>query len=490
MKKVMTFLGLDGALSCAAFLNKYPDFDIIVCSTNNFLFHLQKLYEENPKEIIILGAGPGYNKDDMDVCQTVFSKFSKKSVRITYIAHFDLSFITKNIKDKKKLQIKWETGKELYDIVVEHFNINNKFKKFLQAQQKTILACLEEVKFRFFNFNNRDFYPEFLKRLSQYEIKDSLRVLDNNSHFYNSNFLFGKSHKVISLKKKLEKIGEDSFCNVLICGESGTGKTTLAYSIHFASKRKGRFEVISCANFQENLLESKLFGWEKGAFTGADKASEGLFELADGGTLFMDEIGEMPFVLQSKLLRVLQDGKFKRVGGKQEKSVDVRIIAATNRDLGKMIKDNQFRADLYYRIASIELNSIPLREQIDDIGYISNFILRKIYEKRDNTENFKSLEKYQVDILKKYNWPGNVRQLQNALERAYILDEWDFNFLDLKKDDLKTVVNISEYNFEGVSDNINDLETIKEKYINKVFLLCDRNITKTAEILKISKKYS
>ncbi|MCK9225090.1 MAG: sigma-54 dependent transcriptional regulator [Candidatus Muirbacterium halophilum] len=507
MKKIITFLGIHGALSCSAFLNKFNDYEITVCSTNNFFETLEKLSQEKINELVIIGAGPGVYAQQKELCVLAIAEILQNSTKITYIAHFDISFIANSLNQYADFRAFWNCEKELYNITADFFDVNPKFIKFLEVNQKNISHAVEEAKFRFFNFNNREFYPDFLKNLSSFNLYNSIRVLDNKLNYYNSNFLFGKSDKVKLLKKHLEKIGEDSFCNVLISGESGTGKTTLAYSLHFASKRKGNFEVISCANFQENLLESKLFGWEKGAFTGADKSQEGLFEIADNGTLFMDEIGEMPMVLQSKLLRVLQDGKFKRVGGKQEYSVDVRIIAATNRDLKEMINQNQFRADLYYRIAAIDINSIPLREQIQDIGYISNFILREIYKKRDNVYNFVQLDNSQIETLKKYNWPGNVRQLQNSLERAYILDEWDFKFLQkevleeevLKKENLKEnfiqdksdseiVKNVSkDLDICHSIEDIKDFETFKKDYIKKVFKICNNNITKTASKLKISK---
>jgi len=209
---------------------------------------------------------------------------------------------------------------------------------------------------------------------------------------------------------------------ILVEGESGTGKEVLARHIHRNSDRnKGPFIAINCAALPENLLESELFGHEKGAFTGAISRKAGKFELADGGTLLLDEISEIAPSLQAKLLRVVQEGEIDRVGGKFSKPVDVRIIATTNRDLEEEIENGNFRLDLYYRLSVVPLKIPPLRNRPDDLGPLAKFFLEK--HGKMNNEKPKILTKEAEDLLKQQHWPGNVRELENLMERATLLLE-------------------------------------------------------------------
>lgn len=231
----------------------------------------------------------------------------------------------------------------------------------------------------------------------------------------------GKSpaiQEVFSLVKKVSPTDVP----VLIQGESGTGKELIAKSIHFNSNRKDKPLLIqNCSAFSENLLESELFGHVKGAFSGAHKDKSGLFEVADKGTFFLDEIGEMSLSLQAKLLRVLQDGTFTSVGDTKSKKVDVRVVGATHRDLKEMIEKGTFREDLYYRLNVVTINLPPLRERVDDIEELAERFLKEKSLKIG--KKLKTLSKEAIDTLKKYHWPGNIRQLQNEIERAVILSE-------------------------------------------------------------------
>ncbi|MDA8430759.1 MAG: sigma-54 dependent transcriptional regulator [Geobacteraceae bacterium] len=208
--------------------------------------------------------------------------------------------------------------------------------------------------------------------------------------------------------------------NVLIYGESGTGKELVARVIHLLSPRgKGSFIPINCAAIPENLLESELFGHEKGAFTGAVQARKGKFELAEGGTIFLDEIGEMPLALQAKLLRVLQERVFERVGGSKEIKADVRVIAATNRDLGMEVAHKRFREDLFYRLNVFPIHLPPLRERYDCIPLLADYFLQRF--SRQNNKQVKGIEQEALSSMNSYAWPGNIRELQNIMERAVIL---------------------------------------------------------------------
>ena len=208
--------------------------------------------------------------------------------------------------------------------------------------------------------------------------------------------------------------------NVLIYGESGTGKELVARTIHLLSPRnKAGFIPLNCAAIPENLLESELFGHEKGAFTGAVQARQGKFELARGGTIFLDEIGEMPLALQAKLLRVLQERVFERVGGTKEIRADVRVIAATNRNLQNEVAERRFREDLYYRLNVFPIHLPPLRERSDAIPVLAEYFIRRFSHQIG--KKLKGMENDARDAMREYPWPGNVRELQNVIERAVIL---------------------------------------------------------------------
>jgi transcriptional regulator with GAF, ATPase, and Fis domain len=209
---------------------------------------------------------------------------------------------------------------------------------------------------------------------------------------------------------------------VLVRGETGTGKELIAGAIHHNSLRTSRnFVKVNCAALQENLLESELFGHEKGAFTGADKQRIGRFEQADGGTLFLDEIGDMSASTQAKILRVLQEHEFERLGGTRTLRVDVRLVAATNRDLSAMVAAGQFRDDLYYRLNVVSIETPPLRERKDDIVPLANTFIRKF--SAELKKKMDGLEPDAQKLLMRYNWPGNIRELENTIERAMLLAE-------------------------------------------------------------------
>ncbi|MGO0062590.1 sigma-54-dependent transcriptional regulator [Brevibacillus fluminis] len=240
--------------------------------------------------------------------------------------------------------------------------------------------------------------------------------LDKRSDHYG---LIGNSQAMQRLFSLIEKV-KDIDSSVLIHGESGTGKEVVARAIHQQGKRhKKRFQAVNCAAIPDNLLESELFGYEKGAFTGAMQSKPGQFVLADGGTIFLDEIGEMDMSLQSKLLRVIQERRVTPLGGIEEKAIDVRIIAATNRDLWREVKAGRFREDLYYRLNVIPVQLPPLRERKGDIPQLVQYFVDKISERMGKPIDGISQEALQV--LEGYAFPGNVRELQNIVERAIAL---------------------------------------------------------------------
>jgi Nif-specific regulatory protein len=237
---------------------------------------------------------------------------------------------------------------------------------------------------------------------------------------FNRHYIIGQSRPMQEVFATIEKVAP-SRATALLLGESGTGKELVARAIHEASPRRDKnFVKINCAALPENLLESELFGHEKGAFTGATASRAGRFELADGGTLFLDEIGELPLSLQAKILRVLQERQFERLGGTRTLEVDVRIIAATNVNLEDAVVRGNFRNDLYYRLNVLPFHLPPLRERKSDIPILLNHFLRASIERNDKEVE---LSQEVLDVLMNYNWPGNVRELQNLIERLVILTD-------------------------------------------------------------------
>ena len=223
--------------------------------------------------------------------------------------------------------------------------------------------------------------------------------------------------RVYELAKKVAP----SSSTVLILGESGTGKEVLAKYIHFCSKRKGSFVPINCAAIPEELLEAELFGYEKGAFTGAIRSKPGKFELANQGTIFLDEIGDLSPKLQAKLLRVIQEKQVERLGGDKAIKIEVRILAATNKDLEKEVKEGRFREDLFFRLNVIPIRLPPLRERKEDIPLLVKFFLKRLCEREGIEE--KTITPEALEKLINYHWPGNIRELENLIERLVILSE-------------------------------------------------------------------
>lgn len=268
---------------------------------------------------------------------------------------------------------------------------------------------------------------------------------------------------------------------VLITGETGTGKNVIAKTIHYMGKMKNAaFISINCAAIPENLMESELFGHEKGAFTGAVTAKKGIFEMAEGGTLFLDEIGELPLNMQSKLLGVLDEQKVKRVGAETLRPMDVRIIAATNRNIETAIEEKSFRQDLFYRLSVMQIHTPPLRERLDDIAELSRFFIKKIAPTPDIL-----LAEDEIDKLKSYNWPGNVRELRNIIERSIFLRKGN----DIKPSELvqKIVPHPACETVATDATTLLTLEQLEDMHIKKALKLYCNNHTHTASALGISR---
>ncbi len=289
-----------------------------------------------------------------------------------------------------------------------------------------------------------------------------------------------------AMKRVLSLVGKvaPTDATVLVTGESGTGKEVVASLVHKLSPRAtGPFVKVNCAAIPENLLEAELFGYEKGAFTGAHKAKPGLFEEADGGTIFLDEVGELPLALQAKLLRVLQDRSVRRVGGNREKKVDVRVVTATNRDLEEMVREGIFREDLYWRLNVFSIHIPPLRERKEDILPLAETFLKRFSQKYGKV--LKGFTREAKEFLLTYSFPGNVRELENMVERAVVLS--DEEYLD-----------VSDLRVSGSAGDITDalfslpldeaVELLERERIKKALETTGGNKSKAARMLGISER--
>ena len=317
-------------------------------------------------------------------------------------------------------------------------------------------------------------------------LKENVRLQSELFDKFKIEGIVGKSAMMQKAMEIIRKVSSSSV-TVLIRGESGTGKELIARAIHYNSPRQTKpFTALNCAAIPENLFESELFGYEAGAFTGAVGRKEGLFEMANGGTLFLDEIGDLPLVTQSKLLRVLQDKEIRRIGGKETKKIDVRIITATNKDMEKEIADGRFREDIYYRLKVVTISLPPLRERLEDIPVLVDFFIKKynqVFGRR-----IKSIEPAAMKALAGYNWPGNIRQIESVIERAVLMNETGvINSKDIQGElelfQLSGRPFVLDLPPEGV-----DLEKIEEDLINKAMARAGGVATKAAKLLGMNYK--
>jgi len=302
--------------------------------------------------------------------------------------------------------------------------LNESVPVIIMTAYGTIDTAVEAMKKHAYDFITKPFENERListvrKALENYRLRrENILLKDQLKGRFSYQNIVGKSKEMQKIFDIIQKVSPTK-SSVLVTGPSGTGKELIAKAIHYNSVRKdGPFVAVNCAAIPETLLESELFGHEKGAFTGAVSSRKGRFELADGGTLFLDEVGEMSLGLQVKLLRVLQEMEFERVGGTKTIKVDVRIIAASNRDLKEEVKEGRFREDLYYRLNVIHIKIPALRERLDDLPLLVEHFLNKF---RHPDEPPKRLSQEVWKVFYSYPWPGNIRELENVLERAVVL---------------------------------------------------------------------
>jgi len=359
-------------------------------------------------------------------------------------------------------------------------------------------TAVEAIKSGAYDFLQKPFQLEKMK----IEIKNALEAsnlkqqLDDirkkERETYNFKNFLGKSKVMQEIFRKVKKIGQSKASTILIQGESGTGKELVARAIHESSNGSNRpFLEINCAALPETLLESELFGHEKGAFTDAKYRKKGLFELAEGGTIFLDEIGEMGITLQSRLLRVIENKTFRRVGGVKDLKVNTRIISATNRDLKQAIKEGKFRSDLYYRLQVIPIYLPPLRERKEDIPLLANHFI-SMFNKEFN-KNVKKISPKVERLLVNYSWPGNVRELKNVIERAMLLEAEDEILPEHLPPEITGEAPEDFVEHESSTDTIDSLYPITLKDMERI--LIEKTLEKTsgnksqaAKILGISRQ--
>ncbi|MEA3279326.1 MAG: sigma-54 dependent transcriptional regulator [Thermodesulfobacteriota bacterium] len=342
-------------------------------------------------------------------------------------------------------------------------------------------------------FNNNELKETLAKALDLKTIEHEKKFLDDelkkNLHFGR---IIGNSPGMMHIYNVIKQVAKTR-TNILITGESGTGKELIACAIHDESDRSDKpFVVINCGGIAETLMESELFGHKKGSFTGAEQDKKGLFEVADKGTVFLDEIGELSPPIQVKLLRVVQEKVFKRVGGTKDISVDIRIISATNKKLEEEVIAGHFREDLFYRLNVIEIKLPPLRERKVDLHALAQHFLEKY--SREMGKDIAKISSYAIDMLNKYDFPGNIRELENIMERSVALSSTNIllpDSLALSVHKKRWIEGIKRRRFDldevaqGVTlDNI--LEEIEEAYLKKALECSNGNQTKAAELLNIS----
>ena len=353
----------------------------------------------------------------------------------------------------------------------------------------TIESAIEALKGGAYDYLRKPFEPADLRYMIERALeinklnRENIRLREENRVFAESDGLIGKS-RAIETVHRLIGASAGYNCCVLITGESGTGKEVVAKQIHMRSQRHDRrFVALNCAAIAENIIESELFGHQRGAFTGADRVRTGLFESADGGTLFLDEINNASLSLQAKLLRVLQDGTFFRVGDTEPRQVDVRLLAATNKPLPGLVERGEFRADLYYRLKVIEIDIPPLRSRKNDIPYLANWFLAR-HAARLN-KPVKGLSTRALSALLRHDWPGNGRELENVVQRMIILTDTELVDVDVLPPELLEVKEDLPRAVDFVSAQ--SLEEIEAYFIAKTLRETDGNRAAAAEILGIDK---
>ena len=377
------------------------------------------------------------------------------------------------------LQMPGIGGLELIKYVDDHFP---KLPKLVITGYPSIDGALNAIKSGALDYLVKPFTAGELKTsveksLPRETLKSDRKSSENSDSIVYAGIV-GRSEKINQLIDIIERL-KNNRATVLIQGESGTGKELVARAIHYkGSFAANPFIAVNCGAIPEDLLESELFGYKKGAFTGANENRDGFFQAANGGTIFLDEIGNAPSNVQTRLLRVLQEKEVRKIGERTAQKVELRIIAATNSDLKEMVKNGNFREDLYYRLNVVNIETPPLRSHPSDIPLLAENFLRK-YKKEYAKPRLEFSEKA-IELLKSYNWPGNVRELENVIQRAIIMSEGTI--------DIDQLPSYLKYPIPEVTSELKSLKEVEREHIMKVLASVSNNKTKAAEILEINRK--
>ena len=468
----------DYAIAAALALRHFKSADILGMSKRRLPEYLETATAYS--EIVILGVSLA---GDPERLAKALARLRKENVDVAWLSGLDFP---EGMGDDVRANLRSHvspTG-SVSAAVAEHYGMTDDLAVYGDERTplgKAYMEFMRAAEYAYRNYQDEQAYPRVIRHIAREDPErrwsEGERRMVEHYRRYGHRELVGKSAAILKLKEDIGRIAPHEHTRVLILGESGTGKETVATLLHFKSPRKEEpFIAFNCASVTPNLLESRFLGYEKGAFTGADEARPGVFEAANGGTLFLDEIGELPLEAQGLLLRVLEEGRFQRLGGNaREVEVDVRVVAATNRDLAGMVRDGRFRLDLYQRLCVIQLRVPPLREHREDIPLIA-------YSYRDRNNMGGWLSPAQAEALQTYDFPGNVRELNNLLERAHILGIDDYQ--QLIRDHKALNAALLPQDKTAAPDN---LEEATRLHVKRVCEKCNGNITKAAEALGVSR---
>lgn len=419
--------------------------------------------------------------DEKNIRKTLRLALEEEGYRVTEAENgkVALAFFQKLQPDIIFLDI-WMEGPDGLEILKQIKLIDESASVVMMSGHGTIETAVKATKWGAFDFIEKPLSLEKIlvvikNVLSVRTLKEENRALrqEVNKRFK----MIVWSPKMAELQAQIDVVAPTNSW-ILITGENGTGKELVARSIHERSKRSSKaFVAVNCAAIPEELIESELFGHEKGAFTGATSSKKGKFETANGGILFLDEIGDMSLKTQAKILRVLQERKFERVGGNETYEVDVRVIGATNKNLKKEIEEGRFREDLFYRLNVIPFHIPPLRERKEDISHLVTFFLNQISE--ENGKKAKKITPEALQVLQAYDWPGNVRELKNIVERVFIMTSAD----EIDVDDIPVSTREREENENREGDFKRAKMDFEKKYLGDKLKEFNGNISKTAKAI-------
>ena len=471
----------DYAIAGALALKHFTDADILGMSKRRLPEFMEEV--SGYSEIVILGVSLA---GDAERLGKALARLKGENVTVIWLSGFDFpEWMGDDVRSNMGSYV--SSSESVSMAVAEYYGLkHDEFAAYADESQslgRKYMEFMRAAEFFYRNYQDNDSYPRLIRHIFAHDKESKWTPLENRmvEHFrrYGHRELIGNSAVILKLQEQVNLLAEKDHARVLIIGESGTGKETVATLIHNKSRR-GKddepFIPFNCASVNPQLLESRFLGYKKGAFTGASEDHPGLFEAANGGTLFLDEIGELPLEAQGLLLRVLEEGRFQRLGdAAKEVEVDVRVIAATNRDLPSLVRDGKFRLDLYQRLSVIQLRTPTLRERKEDIPLLA-------YNYRDRNKMGGWLSREQNDALMEYDYPGNVRELYNLLERAHVMGITDYKQLIREHKEMNAAL-LPQDKVE-VPDN---LEEVIRLHVKRVCEKYNGNITHAAKAMEVSR---